>query len=373
MSDRVRLTRKDLKVGMTVPWNIYDLEGRKLLAKGQELRSEKMLDEMCQYILFHDLPEHQAISQKSGQGKLNVFDKTNDFIDRTEKLFNELEVQHPECNDRINSLARDILSLCGREPDAVLAAVHVPNDFQYIYFHPLQCAFLSVLIARRAGFTEDECFCLAAASLVANVGMRQTQAKLVEQTEALKPEQSDIIKRHPAKCIEMLQALNYDNETVLNIILEHHERCDGSGYPQGFKRDDICRGALVLAVADSYSAMVSSSNYHEPHSIKETLQHFFMDKGTLYEAQFSLLLIKVLTVFPPGSFVKLTNGETAIVVLRGKMSPMEPLLKSVLGKNGEQYANPLVRDLSMHDFEIQSICRYGSEKPLNYSRIWDYI
>jgi hypothetical protein len=52
---------------------------------------------------------------------------------------------------------------------------------------------------------------------------------------------------------------------------------------------------------------------------------------------------------------------------------MEPLLKSVLGKNGEQYANPLVRDLSMHDFEIQSICRYGSEKPLNYSRIWDYI
>lgn len=373
MSDRVRLTRKDLRVGMTVPWNIYDLEGRKLLAKGQDLRSEKMLDEMCQYILFHDLPEHQAVAAKTGQGKLNVFDKCQDYILRIERIFNELEEQNPDCNDKINSLAKDILNLCGREPDAALAAVHVPNDFHYIDFHPVQCAFLSVLVARRAGFTDDECFSLAVASVLANVGMRHTQDRLSEQTETLKAEQKNIIRQHPVKAAEMLRAVNYDNESVLNIILEHHERCDGSGYPQGFKRDNICRGALVLAVVDSYSAMVSSGNYHEPYSIKETLQNFFMDKGKLYEAQFSLLLIKVLTVFPPGSFVKLSNGETAIVVLRGKMSPMEPLLKSVLGKNGEQYANPLVRDLSMHNFEIQSICKYQSEKPLNYSRIWDYI
>ena len=55
------------------------------------------------------------------------------------------------------------------------------------------------------------------------------------------------------------------------------------------------------------------------------------------------------------------------------MSPMEPLLKSIVGQNGEVYANPLVRDLSMHNFEIESICSYQSEKPLNYSKIWDYI
>lgn len=372
MSERIRLTRKDLRVGMTVPWNIYDLEGRKLLAKGQELRSEKMLDEMCQYVLYHDLPEYLQSPVKS-QGQLNVFDKTRDYITRIERVFNELEEGNPDCTDKINSLAKDVLNLCVREPDAVLAAVHVPNEFPYIYFHPLQCAYLSVLIARRAGFTDDECLCLAVASVLANVSMRHTQDRLTNQKEPLKPEQENIIKKHSQKTVEMLRAVNFSNETVMNIILEHHERCDGSGYPHAFSRDDICRGALVLAVADRYGAMVSSRSYREPLLTKEALQHLFKDQGCHYEVQFSLLLIKELTIFPPGSFVKLTNGEIAIVVFRGKMSPMEPLLKSVLGANGEEYANPLVRDLSIHDFEIEASCSYQSEKPLNCGKIWGYI
>lgn len=372
MGERVRLTKKDLRVGMTVPWNIYDLEGRKLLGEGQELRSEQMLDQMCQYILFHDIPV-QSTAQKASQGKLNAFDKTKDYIGRIERIFDELEAVNPDCNDKIASLAKDILNLCIREPDAVLAAAHVKNEFPYIFFHPLQCAYLSVLIARRTGFSDDECYCVAAASVLSNVGMRYTQDRLTQQKEPLTPDQSNLIKQHPQKSVDMLRAVNFENESIINIIMEHHERCDGSGYPNDLKRDDICRGALVLAIADRYGAMIASRNYRDPLSIKEALQHFFLDKGSHYEVQFSLLLIKELTVFPPGSFVKLTNGEIAIVVFRGKMSPMEPLLKSIVGQNGDLYANPLVRDLSMHDFEIESICSYQSEKPLNYGKIWDYI
>lgn len=371
MGERVRLIKKDLMVGMTVPWNIYNLEGRKLLAKGQTLASEQMREQICQYILEHDIPEHTA--QKATQGKLNVFDKTIDYIGRIEHIFEELEAVNPECNDKIASLAKDILNLCIREPDAVLAAAHVKNEFPYTLFHPLQCAYLSVLIARRSGFTDDECYWLATASVLSNVGMRYTQDALFKQKEPLKPEQTNIIKLHPQKCIEMLHAINFQNISIENIIMEHHERCDGSGYPNALKRDDICRGALVLAIADRYGAMISSRDYRDPLSIKEALQHFFMDKGNHYEVQFSLLLIKELTVFPPGSFVKLTNGEIAIVVFRGKMSPMEPLLKSIVGQNGEVYANPLVRDLSMHSYEIESICSYQSEKPLNYGKIWEYV
>ena len=203
--------------------------------------------------------------------------------------------------------------------------------------------------------------------------MRYTQEKLAQQTEPLKPEQSNIIKKHPQKCIDMLRAIDFHDESIENIIMEHHERCDGSGYPNGLKHDDISRGALVLAVADRYGAMISSRDYRDSLSIKEGLQHFFMDKGNHYDVQFSLLLIKELTVFPPGSFVKLTNGEVAIVVFRGKMSPMEPLLKSIVGQDGKEYANPLVRDLSMHSYEIESICNYQSEKPINYGKIWEYV
>lgn len=373
MSERIRLTWKDLNVGMTVPWNIYDLEGRKLLAAGQELRSKQMLEQLCQYVLFHDIPEVQHTAKKGTQTKLNVFDKTRDYIGRIERIYDELEAANPECNDKIASLANDVLNLCDREPDAILGAIHIDNDYPYILFHPLQCAYLSLAIARRAGFTDDECYAITIAALLANVGMRYTQDVLSHQQAPLKPEQKNIIRQHPQKTIDMLTAIGFQQPAVQNIILEHHERCDGSGYPKGYKRDNICRGALVLAVADCYGAMVASHNYHEPILIKDALQKFFMDKGEKFETQFALLLIKQLTVYPPGSFVKLTNGEIAVVIYRGRMSPMEPVLKSIVGPNGEQYANPLVRDLSINNYEIESVVNFHSGKQLNYSKLWDYV
>jgi len=372
MSERVRLTRKDLWVGMTVPWNIYDLEGRKLLGKGQELRSDKMLDELCQYVLYHDLPVIEHTAQKGAQGKVDVFIKTAEYIKRIERIFNELEEANPDCNEKINNLTKDILSLCEREPDAILAAVHVDNEYPYVLFHPLQCAYVAGMVARRAGFTNDERFCIIAAAIISNVGMRYTQDKLSNQKEPLKPEQTRIIKQHPQKTVDMLLAAGFENKHALCIIMEHHERCDGSGYPQGHKREEICRGALVLAIADRYGAMVSNRGYRAHLSGKEALQHLFKDQGHHYDVQFSQLLIKELTVYPPGTFVQLTNGEIAIVISRGKMSPMEPLLKSIVGQNGELYANPLVRDLSMHNYTIKGQCDYKSEKMLNYSKIWSY-
>lgn len=373
MAGRVRLIWKDMWVGMTVPWNIYDLEGRKLLGKGQVIRSQHMIEEMCQFILYHDLPDPEHNKQKTYQGKLNVFDKTMDYVRRLEIIHEELEQAKPECNERILRLAKDIVNLCGREQDAILAVVHLQHDYPYSLFHSLQCAYLSCLVARRTGFTDEECDELVTAALLANAGMLHTQETLTFQQAPPTSEQAGIIKRHPQKSVDMLKAVGFADERVLNIILEHHERCDGGGYPNGFKRENICRGALVLAVADCYGAMVSVREYRTPLSINDALQYFFMDKGKHFEVEFALLLIKELTVFPPGSFVKLTNGEIALVVYRGKMSPMEPLLKSVIGSDGKPYANPLVRDLSIHPFEIASICPRLSGINLNYAKLWGYV
>lgn len=373
MGERIRLTRKDLAVGMTVPWDVYNAEGTKLLGKGQELRSEQMLQQLCQYTLYHDIPELHHTAQKATQGKLNVFEKTREYVDRLERIYTELEEVDPECKDKITSLVKDIQNLCMREADAVLAAVHVQHNYPYSLFHSLQCAYLSNMVARRAGFTLQECLAVTSAALLANIGMRHTQETLARQQDPPTPAQQNIIKHHPQKSAEILTAVGYNDKAVLAIILEHHERCDGSGYPRGYKREDICRGALVLAVADRYGAMISPRGYRSAASVKDALQKFYMDQGRHYDVQFSLLLIKELTVFPPGSFVKLTNGEIALVIYRGKMSPMEPLLKSIVGPDGKLYANPLVRDLSIHRYEIQTICDYHSEKQLNYSKLWNYV
>jgi len=99
---------------------------------------------------------------------------------------------------------------------------------------------------------------------------------------------------------------------------------------------------------------------------------YFGDKGTSFDPRYARLLLEIMTVYPPGSFVKLGNAETAMVIRRGKQDSMLPILKSVAGANGKRYANPLLRDCSINDYIIESFCYYPEHERLNYMSLWGY-
>lgn len=118
--------------------------------------------------------------------------------------------------------------------------------------------------------------------------------------------------------------------------------------------------------------MVSIRDYRKPVFIKDALSTFLLDKGQAYDSRYALLLIKQLSIFPPGSFVKLTNGEIAIVVKRGVKNPMKPIVKSFLGPDNKRYINPLFRECGLNGYEVDALSGYDPNIPLNYSSLWDY-
>lgn len=320
---------------------------------------------------------YQGNKRKAGEisglkHRMNAFVKMKDFTKNLDEAFKDLLACTPGARIKIEHLARDITILIDIETDAVIASISLLKDFPYTLIHPIQCAVISTLIADSAGFNKNEREMLSAAALTANIGMLKLQDTLHRQNKPLTDEQRIGVLEHPEKSVDILSKAGVTNRIWLDIVAAHHEFADGSGYPLGIDMRSIPKGAQILSIADRYTAMMAGRGYRIPVSIRDALRQFLVDDGQLYNEDYCLRLIKALSIFPPGSFVKLKNDETAIVVWRGGDNSMQPIVKSIIDPHGHPYKEPVPRDCRSRSYSIESICRLKSSISLNLSKLWEY-
>ena len=371
MIERVRVTWNDLVQGGKTPWSIYDHRG-KLLVKAGTMLKRSMIEKMTNYIMYRDKRpgDYECLTEDP---RVNAFDKFREFVWRLESLFKDIEAENKDAKVKLKRIVRDIINLVEHEPDATIACVHLPSDYPYSFFHPLQCAILCAMVSRRDKQSQQERELLVAAALTCNISMRELQEELFRHKGNITAIQRTDIEQHPEESVKMLVKAGITYPQLLDIVRDHHERNDGSGYPYGIEMQEISRGAVILAVTDSYCAMVTSRSYRKPLPVKDALSEFLVDKGKLYDETIGLMLIKETSVFPPGSFVKLKNGEIALVIRRGRANPMQPIVKSIFGPAGNRYANPLMRDCGNDEYKITGILGARPNTPLNVSKLWEYL
>jgi len=371
LNEKVRVTWGDLEVGRKLIWDIYTDSGKLLLKAGQVIPSQQVLEGMCKYVLYRYVSDGDT-AHSLKQKRINVFVQLDKFILRLKNIFIAVDTGEAGSLEKIEHLVTDIQQMCESEPDATIALFHLPNDYAYSLFHSIQCAILCAFITRDEGFNTHEQKMITAAALTANVGMHALQDILASQDGMLTPDQDDEVKLHSEKSLRLLKAIGVNDKTWLTTVYDHHELGDGSGYPRGLAMENICKGGRLLAIADRYGAMVTMRDYRKPIFIKDALSTFLLDKGKAYDSRYAILLIKQLSIFPPGSFVKLTNGEIAIVVKRGIKNPMKPIVKSFLGPDKKRYIKPLFRECGLNNYEVDALSGFDPNIPLNYSQIWDY-
>ncbi len=371
LNEKVRVTWGDLEVGRKLIWDIYSESGKLLLKAGQTIPSSQVLEGMCKYVLYRYVSDGETAHSKKHK-RINVFVELPNFIHRLKNIFIHIENGDVDCLDKIERLAKEIQAICMLEPDATIAVFHLPNEHPHSQFHALQCAILCAFLIQEEDFSEHEQQMIVAAALTANCSMHALQDKIAKQDGMLTPDQDDRVRSHPEKSVRLLQAIGVNDKTWLMTVLNHHERGDASGYPSGLMFDDIGKGSFILAMADCYSSMISERDYHHPIFIKDALNVFLLNDGKAYDSQYALRLIKQLSIFPPGSFVTLNNGEIAVVVKRGLKDPMKPIVKSFLGPDKKRYINPLYRECGTNGYEVEAMSGYDPNIPLNYSHIWEY-
>lgn len=349
-----RINKSELNVGEALPWAAYDGNGTLLLQKGSIISSAHQLDILLDRGLYRsatqspEAPLHEPDSEISS----NPFDTLNDLVSRISGGFTGIIKRQDGVESRIMKICAAIQKLCTEYPDVALGSVHLFKPEPYTIHHPLHTAILCELLATRLGYEEAQRLPVIAASLTSNIAMLELQEILHHQAAPLTGEQKLQIHGHPRMGVQMLESAGVQDSQWLALVAQHHERLNGTGYPGGLAGDEILGAVQIISVADRYGAMVSARSYRKPMTTKRVLREFFLSKGEEIDELTILSFIKELGIFPPGTFVKLSNDETAVVIRRN-VNSMWPTVCSIRGPNGAYYAHPLQRVTDREPYTIK--------------------
>lgn len=372
-----RITPELLKVEHPVPWPIYDEFGKLLMAKGAILRSDRQKEILARVGLFarEVVPEPEALLPQpvKFRRKVNPFAEFDELCLKLEELFKLMDSEKRSSpgalKKRVYDIAVNLQGLVEYDADALLGAVHLADQFPYHVHHPMQIAVLSELIMERLQVEQEVRLAVLAAALTCNIAMNPYQQRLHQQKTPLNDQQREVINRHPLQSMQKLEEAGVDDALWLELVAQHHEKLDGTGYPRGLKGDQIRREARILALADVYTAMVTHRPYRNPIKHKDSLRDIFTQRGSKFDSKLTLLFLNELGVYPPGVYVKLNNGELAVVIGRTP-DPKSPLVASIKKPGGDLFLSPRRRNTGSEQFGIRSACNVNERIKISPATLW---
>ncbi|BCK87019.1 cyclic di-GMP phosphodiesterase response regulator RpfG [Sideroxyarcus emersonii] len=152
----------------------------------------------------------------------------------------------------------------------------------YTAGHQRRVAELAIAIAKELHLAEEQIEGIQLAGVVHDVGKIQIPAEILSKPGRLTPLEFELIKQHAQSGYEILKSIDFP-WPIARIVLQHHERLNGSGYPQGLKGEQILLEAKIIAVADVVESMTSHRPYRPGLGIDAALQEIALNKGKLYE------------------------------------------------------------------------------------------
>jgi len=385
---KVKLSRDDIVLGKPIPWNLYSEKGTLLFKKGIVINNSASLGKLLHMDLYHDYVDKSESTQnpgiekaipgmaldrmaviKSSENKIDPFDQINKIADSIKIKFDTLATGKPLKLHAIMHLAEEVRLLYDTHPDESLAAVHLSYDHEYSCLQPLYCAILSEMIAKDLGFPLQTRRSLVAAALTANVGMYEYYNQLTNQNSALNEYQKKMIHSHPEKSCDILKKSGLHDSLWLTIIEQHHERPDGSGYPRGLKDGQIRPEAILVSMVDFYLSLIMPRAYRDPILSREALQRIYKTASEDDKTIISTF-IRQLGIYPPGTFVKLSNNEVAIVTRRSHENAIHPKVVSIGKVKGSENFNPMVRNIMGSGIRIEDAYLFDIRQPLDLQQIW---
>jgi putative nucleotidyltransferase with HDIG domain len=275
-------------------------------------------------------PEEQA--RQARAAKLGALRKRLAEVDRT---FVQASQRAKSLNQALRNQPEDAIKLAGevvRElVEALLgedgAALHSINGkaADDAYFHPLNVTVLSVMLGRQLGYDSEACHSLGLGALLHDMGKLEVPSKVLLKAEPLTRPEQQLLQLHVDFGVRRGRELMLDDE-VLRIIQEHHEYCDGSGYPKGLREAAIGRLSRVVSIANAFDNLCNPADPRTALSPHEALALLFKQQRERFDEVALKAFIRCMGVYPPGSLVQLEDQRYALVLAMHPSLPLKPTL-----------------------------------------------
>ncbi|NMB41480.1 MAG: HD-GYP domain-containing protein [Firmicutes bacterium] len=344
-----------LEPGMKVGRPIFDSSGFLLLNTGKKIKQEyichlRKLDIPSIYIIDDIIPDvdiEDVILDETRQKANNLVRSIlTDLEKQPEKSVPKLLFTYSDIRDVLDDIIDQLLD----NKNLIINLSDIRTSDNYTFAHSVNVAVMAVTTAISFGFPRSKLQEVGLGSLLHDLGKVKIPNSILNKKRELTPEEFLEIKKHPFYGYDMFKKQYLGSVPSALIILQHHERINGDGYPQGLVGEQIHVYSKICSIADVYDALVSDRPYREafpPHKALELLQ----SEVELFDSNVLQKFIQHIAAYPIGTFVELSNGEIGIVVHNTMGFPLRPTVRILCSKENfeplEQYEINLMEKIDI--------------------------
>lgn len=340
----IEINVSELLPGDILAADVYSSSGNILVIKNTVISESIILGLKKNYI--DSVYIFRKINQDSIEKLVNLRDI---LIDEAVEIIDHQVMKYIRRDKNINEIKSIIIELIKNDKVIeLMTPLRIIGD--NIFKHSISVAAYSVAVGREMYFPQHRLILLGTAALLHDVGMSGIPKDIVNKKGSLTEREKRIIQNHPRLGFEIVQNIGGFSAEIYNIILEHHERYDGTGYPKGLTNDKIHTMAKIIAVCDVYDALTSDRPYRAKHNRSDSVE-FLLGSGNFYfNHEIVKALINTIIVYKYGQWVELSTGETGVVIEDEVQGfTFKPKIMIYFDENGKQKKEPKLVDMSLRE------------------------
>lgn len=373
----VYIDGKDLLLGAYEPLKIADYERLKkwgidsLYTDGRPLEPEEVEKELQDVVLdiadkTPDVSDLYYISSTNYQ-EIEAAKAHQEMIDVVKNNFDL--ARHGKMLDieSLRNAANSALTMISKNRRIIFKLVLIsPTQGQdFVYYQAVNTTLLTIMTGLNLKYSKLQLLNLALGALLHDIGSVRIPDSIMHKKEALSELEVKTLRTHPVQGHKIIEYTNSFSSDVSQIVLQHHERLDGSGYPYGLQGRQIGEYPRLVAICDTYQAMCHRRDYREAKSPPLIIKTLL--KEGIGKLDPNLLKIFAFTsgVYPVGLLVALNNGDVGEVMLQNIKALTKPVIKIYLtGKNEILKAPKVINLASEADLKIERVLSNDERKQI---------
>ena len=319
-------------IGKKLARSIYRADGNLLLAAGVTIRKEiadrlRELGISFAYVTTPPARSTEVVETIAENTRLEV-------TRQVAQAMRQIDVGEQPDLDRLKKIVESILEEVIATQPMLLLLVDVRAAPDYTFAHSTGVLVFALASGLGLGLASEDLRKLGFGALFHDVGKIRIPESILQKEAALNAEEWELMKAHTTIGLDLLRQVVGFNLAAAQVALQHHEKVDGSGYPQGLKGQAIHEYARIAAVADVYDALVTDRPYRRGRLPHEASAIIRAGAGTYFDPNVVNSFLSCVVPYPVGIEVYLSTGELARVIGVNRAMPERPIVKLLRDRNG---------------------------------------
>ncbi|NNF60495.1 MAG: DUF3391 domain-containing protein [Gammaproteobacteria bacterium] len=266
---------------------------------------------------------------------------------------------------RLERAARNVVNSIRRSPDALLYFVRTQSGGDYLYRHGVACAVMLCAFGHDMGKSYQSLKTLTMGGALLDIGKTRVSSDLLNRPRAteLTPGELQQLRRHVERGAEIVSQITSEGSAIVTMIMSHHERYNGTGYPRRLAGDQIPRFAQMASIVDMFDAMISERSYGRRATPYEAMRYIKTQRGEEFNESLVQAFRKAFGTYPTGTLVQLSNGEVGFVIQQTG-SRLQPRVYVLLDNNKNRLSE--FRVINLNEGAGRDVCIDKSLKAGSY-------